>query len=236
MLDQTPKPFFWSYSRLKAFESCGKKFYHNSIAKDFTEPKSENQTWGDAVHEAMAARVDQFRPLPMGMEQYEAHAQALVATGHAILCEQKLAVTLGPDGTCVPCDYFDKLVPVWCRATLDVVKFFPEIKAARVVDWKTGKRREPIDESQLLVSAMMAFWHWPEIDAVKADFVWLPANRTDTRIYKRDQMRWLWPGLLGRVKRMQQALSVWDFPPNPSGLCKSWCSVTSCPYHGRGSL
>jgi hypothetical protein len=218
---------------LNAFETCAKRFFHTSIAKDLPEPKSEHQKWGDAVHAALAARIMYGTMLPPGMEQYEGQARAVTATNHAILCEQKLAVT----STHVPCDYFDRMVPVWCRATIDVVKFFPEVNAARIIDWKTGKRpgRGP-DETQMLVNASMALWHWPSLDGIKADFIWLQTGQVDTFKYHRDEMQWLWAALISRVDRMKHTIDSYDFPPNPSGLCRKHCHIASCPYHGSGSL
>ena len=33
---------------------------------------------------------------------------------------------------------------------------------------------------------------------------------------------------------MEEAYRTTTYPPKPSGLCSSYCPVTSCPYHGKG--
>ena len=42
----------WSFSKIKAFEQCPKKFYHLKIAKDYSEPETEAMYYGTAFHEA----------------------------------------------------------------------------------------------------------------------------------------------------------------------------------------
>ena len=42
-----PKPFAWSYSRLKNFEVCPKRHFHVDIAKDFREEEGESLVWGN---------------------------------------------------------------------------------------------------------------------------------------------------------------------------------------------
>jgi hypothetical protein len=50
-----PKQFAWSYSRLKAFEDCPRRYHETQVKKDaWPEAKSEILEYGDAVHSAMA--------------------------------------------------------------------------------------------------------------------------------------------------------------------------------------
>ena len=62
-----PKPFSWSYSRLKNFETCPKRHWHVDINKDAKEEDSEQLQWGNAVHKALADRIAKGTSLPIGM-------------------------------------------------------------------------------------------------------------------------------------------------------------------------
>ena len=40
----------WSFSKIKSFEQCPKKFYHLKVARDYKEPETEAMLYGTAVH------------------------------------------------------------------------------------------------------------------------------------------------------------------------------------------
>ena len=54
----------WSFSRIKAFEQCPKKFYHLKIAKNYREPETEAMHYGTIVHEAAEKYIRDGEPLP----------------------------------------------------------------------------------------------------------------------------------------------------------------------------
>jgi hypothetical protein len=231
-----PKPFFWSWSRLQSFETCAKQFYHVDVAKDVAKNVNLQQNWGLEVHKALADRIMHAKPLPMGMEQYEYWVERICKgwnrlEGPIISCEKKFAITADYQ----PCEYFDRKKQVWLRVVADVLKQHDDI--ALIVDWKTGKRKDDLD--QLQVSAAVVFAHFPNLQKIRSDFVWLqepPGDNALTTAYvHRSDLARLWQRLLPRVGRMQKALNDLEFAPNPSGLCKKHCNVISCPYHGRGS-
>jgi len=51
-----PKPFAWSYSKLKNFEVCPKRHYNVDVIKSFKEEEGEALVWGNMVHKALADR------------------------------------------------------------------------------------------------------------------------------------------------------------------------------------
>lgn len=226
------KPFYWSWSRLQSYETCAKQFYHTDISKDVPKTTSEAQTWGNSVHNALAARIMNAKPLPSGMDQYEPWVTRVMKdwdrTKVTINCELKLAITSDFE----PCGYFDKQKQVWLRVVADVLKRADDV--ALLVDWKTGKRKDDLD--QLALSAAIVFAHYPEVQAIRSEFVWLQEDVTTSAKVHRSHLPEIWQRLLPRVHKMEKAIDLSDFAPNPSGLCKRHCHVVSCPYHGRGSL
>jgi hypothetical protein len=234
------KPFSWSFSAYQNFRTCAKRYYHYNVAKDVKEPENDNMRWGFAVHSAMAKRVAHAQPLPDTMP-YEKWVDFVLAntdrTQVELGVERKYAIT----ADIKPCEYFDRTVPVWFRAVLDVVKLRVQDHIARIVDWKTGKVPEsPIKEEeamqQLGLSATVLFAHYPDLQAVLMQLVYLQGDVMRERILMRDQLGHFWMTVIPTLAQMQDAQVKQNYPPNPSGLCKKHCAVTSCPHHGRGSF
>ena len=57
----------WSYSALKNFETCAKRYYHYNVAKDVREPESEQLLAGNQLHAHFEARISKGVPLPAGL-------------------------------------------------------------------------------------------------------------------------------------------------------------------------
>ena len=88
-----PKPFSWSYSKLKNYETCPKRHWHLDVAKDVKEEESEHIQYGNALHKALAERIEKNAPLPKPFEKFDEWCTKVVGAGNAkILVEQKLAI------------------------------------------------------------------------------------------------------------------------------------------------
>lgn len=223
------KPFSWSWSKLKNFRTCPKRHYHVDLAKEFKDD-SEQLRWGNQVHDAMAARIGKGTKLPPMMEHYEDWPQRIMTlkdAGYKTLVENKLAMTEKRR----PSAFFD--AATWFRGVLDVIIMIPEYRAALVFDWKTGGSIKPEFE-QLGLFASLVFAHYPEIDEVATIYVWLGHDDYTLKVYRRDGMLPLWNGLQAMLDSMVEAWRTTTYPANPTGLCISYCPVTSCPYHGIG--
>jgi len=236
--------FAWSWSALESFETCPKKHWHTRIKKDYVEAPGEAAEWGKQVHTALADRISRGKELPREMAAYEKHVEPVLA--HAdnrevtIQVERQLAVTEDMR----PCAYFDKRVDPWCRVVADVLKVREKDAVARLVDWKTGKGKfypDPVtgenkaESDQLKLSAAVVFAHFPKLNAVWTQFVWLQEGVVTDEIVVRADLPRFWTAMLPRVDRMAEAARTVEYLPKPSGLCKRHCPVTSCPYHGVGN-
>lgn len=237
-----PKPFAWSYSRLKNFEACPKKHWEIDIVKNIKEPESEQLKWGGYVHKNLAAiiknRIEHkagciadVMPCPVQLSPYMGWVNQIVAGDGDILVEQQLAI----DADFNPTDWFSRpgKPEPWFRSIGDVVKIAGDI--GLVADWKTGKILE--DSQQLALMAAVLFAHYPQLKAVRSEFVWLkegPDVSTREDFYRSDMPN-MWRGLWPRIEALKVAHETTSYPPKPSGLCKRFCPVTSCPYHGKGT-
>lgn len=225
------KPFAWSWSRLKNYRTCPKRHWHIDLNKDVKERESEQLKWGNVVHTAMAEYIEKGKDLPITVKRYHDwpdNVRKLMRAGVDVRVEQQLAIAKDFTAT----GYFDN--PTWFRAKLDVLSVLPQFRGALTIDWKTGGKVEPEFE-QLALSAQTVFAHHPDVDEVLAIYVWFGHDTQTAKVYKREDMVKLWNQLWPTINEMEEAWRTTTYPPRPSGLCKNYCPVTSCPYHGKGS-
>ena len=219
-----PKPFAWSYSKLKNYETCPKRHWHLDVAKDVKEEESEHIQYGNALHKALADRIEKQVPLPKPFEKFEDWCVKVVGNGNAqILVEQKLAI----DKDFGPCSWFGD--QAWYRGIADVIKIVGPV--AVVLDWKTGKIME--DGSQLALMAQCVFAHHPTVQKIRTEFVWLKEDATTRADFTREDMPKIWNGLLPRVRQLEEAAVAVNYPPKTGNLCRRWCPVTQCPHNGE---
>lgn len=217
------KPFAWSYSKIKNYAVCPKRHYHVDIAKDYKEDPSDALVWGNMVHDALHRRLALNDPLPERMELYEPWAAAIDAAPGELSTELKFALT----DEFQPTTFFDK--KAWYRGICDVLVVNGPVALA--VDWKLGKIIE--DSVQLGLMSACIFAHYPEVQAIRTEFAWLKDDATTRVDFTRADMPALWNEVLPRVAVLKEAAETLTYPPKPSGMCKRWCPVTSCPHHGE---
>lgn len=221
----TQKEWSWSYSKLKNFEVCPKRMYEVDVAKNFQDTGGEALTWGNEVHDKLAKALKENLPLPPEMKPYEYWVDRVKRGSGKLFVEQKYAITRQFQKT----TYFAN--DVWYRGIGDVVRI--DDKFALVLDWKTGKILE--DSVQLMLMAQCLFSHYPEITHVRSSFVWLKDDCETPELLTRQEVADQWVGLLDRVNGMEQAAKQMNYPPKPGRLCRNFCPVTSCPFHGKGA-
>ena len=220
---RTPKPFTWSYSRLKNYESCPKRHYEIDITKNVKEEEGEALLWGNRVHAAFAARLSKATPLPAGMDEWEPWCERILSTPGEILVEQKLAITrdFGPTG------FFER--DVWFRGVADVLKINGPVALA--IDWKTGKVVE--DSQQLALMAACIFAHHSGVQKIRTEFAWLKEDAASRADFERGEMVKMWANLWPRIEALEHAHNTTTYPAKPGALCRRWCPVKSCPHHGQ---
>lgn len=220
-----PKKFAWSYSKLKNFEVCPKRYYNIDVAKVVKEEESEQLQYGNMLHKALAEAVSGKTPLPEHFKAFQKQVDRIagVSNGSAkILVEQQLAIRDDMTAT----TWFGK--DAWFRGIADVIKIVGPV--ALVIDYKTGKILE--DGVQLALMAQCVFAHHPDIQKIRTEFWWLKEDAETRADFSRDDMVGVWAGLLPRVKALEEAHTAANFPPKPGHLCRKWCPVDACPHHG----
>jgi hypothetical protein len=219
------KEWSWSYSKLKNFEECPKRMYEVDIAKSVQDGGGEALLWGNAVHDALAAALKSNVPLPPEMLGYQYWVDRVRRGTGTLQVEQKYAITRQFQKT----GYFAK--DVWYRGIGDVIRLNDDV--ALILDWKTGKILE--DSVQLMLMAQCLFSHYPQLNYVRSSYVWLKEDCETPELFTRQEVADQWVGLLDRVNGMERAAKEMNYPPKPGRLCKRFCPVVSCPFHGKGA-
>lgn len=222
----TDKAFSWSYSRLKAYEDCPNRYYQLQIAKSVVEEQTELLQWGDDVHKAMAKALRTKTLLPTTFRIYQPWIEKVLNMDGELLVEDQCRWAITKYFT--PTTWFSKTV--WLRAIADVVRLQDDV--AWVGDWKAGKSQNG-DPVQLVLTSLMMFAQFPELKAVRSDFIWLQEDHQTTQVVYREEIPDLWAEIMPRVKKLEAASLASKFPPNPGRFCRSWCPVKSCEYHGK---
>jgi hypothetical protein len=214
----------WSYSSIKTFEQCPKKYYHLKVVKDVVEDKSVT-LYGSELHKACEEYVRDDTPLPAQFSFVKSALDNLKNRPGKILCEYKMGLTEDLQ----PCDFFAP--NVWWRGVIDLLILDGEV--ARIVDYKTGKSTKYADTGQLELMALAVFKHFPDVRKVKAGLLFVVAKEFPKANYSVDDQPRLWEKWLSEYKRMEVAYKrdVWN--AKPSGLCKKHCPVLSCSHNGR---
>lgn len=218
-----PKPFAWSYSKLKNYETCPKRHWHLDVAKDVKDEESEHILYGNAVHKALANAIEGKEELPKSFTHLQSWVDKVTGGEAKILVEQQLAITKDLN----PTEWFGR--DAWYRGIADVIKMIGPV--AVVLDWKTGKIQE--DGVQLALMAQCVFAHHPQVQKIRTEFVWLKEDATTRADFMREDMVKVWAGLLPRVTTLENASKAMNYPPKPGNLCRRWCPVSHCPHHGK---
>tara|TARA_Y100000817_G_scaffold303385_1_gene285263 strand:+ start:415 stop:1089 length:675 start_codon:yes stop_codon:yes gene_type:complete len=218
----------WSYSKLKAFETCPKQFYHVKILKQYPQEETDAMRYGTDVHLACEKHIRDNKPIPKKYSYVQPALDALKRKKGKKLCEYELGLTEDLQ----PCGFWDE--NVWFRGIADLIILNEEDGIAWVVDYKTGKSARYADKGQLELMALAVFKHFPKIHTCNGGLLFVVCKQLITESYTRPR-RENDLEVKYRDKFSQMVIAsdnnVWN--PNPSGLCRAWCDVLECAHNGR---
>jgi CRISPR/Cas system-associated exonuclease Cas4 (RecB family) len=214
------KPVQWSFSSLKDFVGCPKRYYEVKVAKNFETKITQALTYGKEVHSALEHYVKDGKKLPLNYERFKDAIDALMAIPGDRYCEYEMALL--PDLT--PCYFHD--TERWVRGIADLLIVDENI--AYVVDYKTGSDRYP-DVEQLKLMALMTFAHFPKVNKVKGALLFILKNNLVSEDYERSQIPALWDSFTPKVKRLELSYETNEWSTNPTPLCR-YCPVSTCEF------
>jgi CRISPR/Cas system-associated exonuclease Cas4 (RecB family) len=213
--------YTWSYSALKEYENCPKKYYEIRVAQNYTVVPSEQMIYGTEVHKALEDYVKDGKELALNYLRFKPAADALIDIPGEKYPEYEMA--LFRDKT--PCDFADS--NRWVRGIVDLL--IVDGDYAFIVDYKTGSNKYP-DPKQLRLMSLMTFAHFPNVNKIKAGLLFVMHGSFVTEEYTREDLDKSWAKFNGPLGRLDNSYDNNVWPPNPTPLCK-YCPVKSCDFN-----
>ena len=218
----------WSFSSIKTFEQCPKKYYHTKVAKDYQEDfNTDAILYGNEFHKAAEEYIRDDVALEARFDYALRALDKLKNSKGDKLCEYKMGLTADLE----PCGFFDK--NAWWRGGVDLAILDREAGTAKVIDYKTGKSAKYADKGQLELMALAMFKHFPEVKTIKGGLLFVVCNAFIKDTYTIEQESELWQKWLADYAKMAKAYEVDVWNPRPTGLCRAHCIVLECPHNGR---
>ncbi len=219
----------WSFSSIKTFDQCPKKYYHTKVIKDYEENfNTEAILYGNEFHQAAEDYVSgETNKLDPRFEYAKTALDKLKNMQGEKLCEYKMGLTENLEA----CEFFSH--NVWYRGVADLIIINKDTGVAKVIDYKTGKSAKYADKGQLELMALCVFKHFPEIKVVRSGLLFVVCNAFVKETYTVLNQTELWRKWLISYGLLEKAYDkdVWN--PRPTGLCRAHCVVMECPHNGR---
>lgn len=215
----------WSYSSIKTFDQCPKKYYHLKVAKDVKDEGNEASIYGNDAHEAAEHYIKHGTPIPDKFAIMRPVVEKLATFPGTKHTELKLGVRRTQDGF-GPCGFFDK--DVWYRGIVDLL--IVDGWNAHMIDYKTGKNAKYADMKQLDLMAGAVFTHFPEVMRVKSGLAYVVSNEFLKKTHVRTELSIYMNVFEHQLGQLEDAMQSGVFNPKSTPLC-GWCPVTSCEHH-----
>lgn len=218
------KPY--SYSKLKTWSSCPRKFDALYVSKTHTQPITAALTQGTEVHKKLedALKTDAPAP-PPGLKVPEKFWKLLRKLETTV--EVPMAYSLRHDSNC---KWEDSTAILRGKIDVEAVWGTPGNYKTMLVDWKTGNPTYMADELQAKVYGLF-FAHTP-----------------GSMVRGRDNIIFCWQNPIYGTHKLQkinceeakrEVLTLIDvvdkttnYNPKPGPLCP-WCPVVECEYFKR---
>ena len=216
----------WSFSALKSFDNCARRYYEERIARSVVGETHEAAAYGTLVHESIEAHIKDGAPIPPEFSYVAPVVASLTKLSGAHHSEYDLSIRMDYS----PCasDASD----VWCKGFADFLLVSGD--RALVADFKTGKARYA-DLSHLELYALLTFCHFPEVYTVTGMLLFVKEDVTHQNTVTRAQAADLWLKWIAKLDKFRRAKDFNSWPTNPSGLCK-FCPVRHCVEHPSWKL
>ena len=213
--------YTWSYSSLKEYINCAKKYQEIRVLKNYVFQDTPQTIYGKEVHKALEDYVGSNTELAKNYQKFKPLIDDLIAIPGDKYCEYEMALTKEK----TPCKFEDS--NRWVRGIADLL--IVDGDTAFIVDYKTGSNKYP-DPKQLRLMALMTFAHFPQVNTVKAGLLFLAHNQFIPEEYKREDIEASWGHFTAPLMRLSHSYDTDTWTPNPTPLC-GYCPVKSCDFN-----
>jgi hypothetical protein len=214
----------WSFSSLKTFQQCPRKYYHTKVVRDIVEPDTQATLYGKTAHTVAEEYIRDDVPIPPQFAYMQATLDVLKAIPGDKLCEVRLGLTKNLES----CDF--DAPNVWWHGIADLVVINPTQTMAYSVDYKTSKSARYADVKQLDLVACGLFAKFPTLQKVKSALLFTVSKE----FVRADHYVELLPKYMQKpaedVARIDAAKENGVWNPVQGPLCK-FCAVKDCEYN-----
>ena len=218
------QPIVWSFSSLKTFQQCPRKYYHTKILKDVREPDTVATLYGKSAHTVAEEYIRDGVPVPPQFEYMKAMLDQLNAIPGEKLCEVMLGLTKDLE----PCDF--DADNVWWHGIADLVVLDEENGVAHSVDYKTSKSARYADVKQLDLVAAAIFAKYPKIKTIKSALLFVVSKEfVKAKHHAEMKEKYLEKPALD-VARIEAARENGVWNPISGPLCR-FCSIKTCEHN-----
>ena len=218
----------WSYSSIKTFDQCPRKYFHLKVLKDVKDYGNQATIYGQEVHKACEDYVKDDVEIPEKFAYVRGVVEAIKRMDGDKHTELKLGVKK-VEGGYEPCKFLGK--DVWWRGIGDVVVIRGDIGYS--LDYKTSKNARYADTKQLDLVAAGLFVHFPQLKKVKSGLLFVVSNEFIHKEHFVEQRDDYFDTFKDQLDRLDSAevSGVWNAKTGP--LCK-FCPVTRCEHNRKG--
>lgn len=214
----------WSYSSLKTFQQCPKKYFHIKVAKDVVDRPHESALYGSAVHKAAEDHVADGVPIPAKYDYMIPTIEALKKIPGEKFCEIKLGITEKLD----TCDY--SAPNAWWHGIVDLLIVDEDSGTAHMVDYKTSKNARYADTKQLDYMAAAVFAKFPKIKVIKSALLFVVSNEFVKKKHVAENKELYMNSALFDLNRLRSAFNNGVWNPVSGPLCR-FCPVKTCEHN-----
>lgn len=214
----------WSYSSLKTFQQCPKKYFHIKVAKDVVDRPHESALYGSAVHKAAEDHVADGVPIPAKYDYMIPTIEALKKIPGEKFCEIKLGVTEKLEA----CDY--SAPDAWWHGIVDLLIIDEDSGTAHMVDYKTSKNAKYADTKQLDYMATAVFAKFPKIKVIKSALLFVVSNEFVKKKHVVENKQLYMNSATFDLNRLKSAFKSGVWNPVSGPLCR-FCPVKSCEHN-----
>jgi RecB family exonuclease len=211
----------WSYSSIKTFDQCPKKYFHLKVVKDVKDEPGEAADYGTAVHEAAELFITKGTPIPEKFAFMRPIVEPLAKKQGTKYAEIKIGVT----SDMKPCGFFDK--DVWYRGIADLL--IVNGSKAWLVDYKTGKNAKYADMKQLDLLAGAVFIHFPKVETINSALLYVVSQEMPRKTHQRENLATYMSVFDDQLESLSDAMNNGVWNAKSSALC-GWCPVQTCEH------
>lgn len=221
------KPFTWSPTAMKVFKTCQLKWW-GTWGTPNPPPFEEGpaQIYGKKVHTALEEAVLINKPLPPQFKDLQKWVDSVNNLPGTKYCEGQFAFNRNWEQT----EYFGN--DVWGRMVLDL-RVQHSADQVTVFDYKTGKSRYDTND-QLELGMIAAKAVVPTTQLYRGAYIYTKEDKVSDMIeYDAGGVDMLKTKFEMDIQEMEQAFATGEFEPTKNGMCRQYCNVVECPFHGK---